>query len=200
MHRLFRDTDTTWRIVGTRASGLSRKPVVKSRSAGPPKPFPGMVLDLIPEAPSQTPAGLEIERMRTLEELQTCFRVGWEEMGAPVDLWDPLLATGGPKLLDGPAGFYLVRLDGHSVAISLGFPTDGSTGVFFVNTLPAFRKQGIGATSTWAAARHGAELGFRVSGLQASKLGQSKYHGMGFQTAVEYVQWMHGNSGAPAGP
>jgi GNAT superfamily N-acetyltransferase len=92
-----------------------------------------------------------------------------------------------------PMQFYLGWVRGLPVATSLLFLAEGVAGLYFVATLPAARRQGIGFAITLAPLREARRMGFGMGVLQASKMGESVYRKMGFRqcsTMTSYIR-MH---------
>jgi GNAT superfamily N-acetyltransferase len=89
----------------------------------------------------------------------------WFEGG--VDLGIPLL-------------FYLGYLEGRPVATSLLLLAEGVAGIYFVATLPAARRTGIGYSITLEPLREARRMGYGVGVLQASSAGAPVYRKMGF--------------------
>jgi GNAT superfamily N-acetyltransferase len=80
-----------------------------------------------------------------------------------------------------PWHHYLGRLDGQPVATATLFCTGKVAGIYFVFTLPAARRRGIGAAITAAALQHARDRGARLGVLGASPLGETVYRRMGFR-------------------
>jgi GNAT superfamily N-acetyltransferase len=77
--------------------------------------------------------------------------------------------------------FYLGRYEGRPAASSAVFFHDGIAGIYFVATLPEFRRKGLGRSITFAPLRKAREAGARGAILQASALGEPVYRRLGFQ-------------------
>ncbi|HEY5118019.1 MAG TPA: GNAT family N-acetyltransferase [Anaerolineales bacterium] len=77
--------------------------------------------------------------------------------------------------------FFLGRYEGRPAASSASFLSDGVAGIYFVATLPEFRRKGLGRSITLAPLRKAREAGARGAILQASALGEPLYRRLGFQ-------------------
>lgn len=80
-----------------------------------------------------------------------------------------------------PWHHYLGWLDDRPVATATSFRTGEVAGIYFVFTLPAARRRGIGAAITAAALQDARHRGACLGVLGASPLGESVYRRMGFR-------------------
>jgi len=81
----------------------------------------------------------------------------------------------------GRLDFFLGRYEGRPAASSAAFFHDGIAGIYFVATLPEFRRKGFGRSITFAPLRKAQGAGARGAILQASALGEAVYRRLGFQ-------------------
>jgi len=79
-----------------------------------------------------------------------------------------------------PQKLFLAYTDGKPVASSLLFIHENTAGIYYVSTLPAFRKKGCGLKITQAAMKSARELGFKSVMLQATPWGERVYRRAGF--------------------
>src|SRR5262249_58376161 len=83
---------------------------------------------------------------------------------------------------DEPLQFCLATLDGEHVATAQILYAAGVAGVYCVATIPAARRQGIGAAITLAGLRAARARGYRAAVLGATTLGFPVYARLGFRT------------------
>ncbi|MBL9140563.1 MAG: GNAT family N-acetyltransferase [Phycisphaerae bacterium] len=82
--------------------------------------------------------------------------------------------------IDAPLQYFAVRKNGRMIGTTLLFLEGGLAGIYAVATLPAERRQGLGAYMTAQALRVAHSLGYRVGVLQASEDGHPVYKRLGF--------------------
>jgi len=145
--------------------------------------IPGMALSPL-EPPDDAPPGLEIRTVAdqaTLDEHMAIsaesFRINPRELPALAPL----------KLIEQPGWFiYVGYVDGQPVTSSSLLLSGDTAGVYWVGTVAAHRKRGLGEAMTWHALREGAKRGATVGILQASNMGKPIYERMGFHVVSPY--------------
>lgn len=86
---------------------------------------------------------------------------------------------------------YLGYLSDQPVATASLLCAEGVAGIYFVSTIPAVRRQGIGGGITQTALQDGYAQDCRVAVLTASELGYSVYQRLQFQEycRIGYYEW-----------
>lgn len=154
---------------------------------------PGMAADLQTLNEVQAPPNLRIEQVRDEAGLQAWARtlaLGFGE-GEREANWvrDVYRVIGLGE--DSPFRHYLAYL-GDTPAATASLFLDGSTaGIYFVMSVPAARRQGIGGAVTLAALRAARDLGYRVAVLGSSQAGYPLYRRLGFAEycAIGIYEW-----------
>jgi GNAT superfamily N-acetyltransferase len=152
---------------------------------------PCMVIDIqsVNEA-LPAPEGLTIRVVQDRESLKTWGSLVAEANGASRPIQDQL------AVLEADLGLYQDRLrslgyqNGSPVATSALVIHAGVAGVYAVSTLPAARRQGIGAAMTRAPLLDARKLSLRLGTLQASKMGYPLYHRLGFQEVFKVSMYL----------
>ena len=155
---------------------------------------PGMAIDLarLPAAPA-APADVEI---RPVTDAAT--RRLWFDVASAVFGFSPALAEAfqrGPARSEAtearPLTHVVALRAGAAVAVASVVAAGGVAGLGWVGTVPAARRQGIGAAVTLAALRLGRDCGCQTGGLWASPLGRGVYRRLGFEEVcpLRYYAW-----------
>ncbi len=136
-------------------------------------------------SPAITPPELEIERVRTPEalvEFEQATFAGFE-FTEDVERGDLHAAAS----VHDPRGRYFVgRVEGRPVSVSIAVASDAVVGVFGVATLPEFRRRGYGKAMTWAALDSAPTL---PAVIGPSPMSDSLYRRMGFNDFHTFRIW-----------
>jgi ribosomal protein S18 acetylase RimI-like enzyme len=191
IERLFVRTRTDFRIVTLPETLDELQPVIEEAGLTERDVVPGMVLDPIPDGRHAAPEGLEIRQVSDPQGVSDLIRTGAVGMGVPVErleVWRPALLAGtaGPEPRNSS---YVGYVEGKPVATSTRITTGDVAGIYFVNTLPEFRRRGYGESMTWRAIEDGRSSGCAISYLQATEMGRPIYERMGFRFLEEYSEW-----------
>ena len=82
--------------------------------------------------------------------------------------------------------FFLGEVDGRSVAASMRFLSGDTAGIYWVATLPEYRRAGFGTAMTRHAAAEARHAGAAACVLHATRMGESIYRRLGFETVFTY--------------
>ena len=157
---------------------------------------PGMAADLrdvpvgLPPAP-----GLVVEQVAgpaTLREWCAAMCAGYEMPAAFGETYYDCLINLGLEA-QAPLRHCLGRLDGEPVATATLFLGAGVAGIYDVSTIPAARRQGIGAVMTVQALRDAREDGYRIAVLHSSAAGLPLYRRLGFSEYCSIGQYIWAN-------
>ena len=155
-----------------RANGWSKEGEVRS-----------MVLDLQAlKRPTESPAELTIEQVEDEEAFKQHIHLMAVGFAFPEAVVRHLSAIDyGRTFLVPTVRYYVGRVDGQTVAISLLLLSEGLAGIYNVATIPSMRQRGFGTAMTLAALRDARDLGYHIAVLQASEMGANIYRKLGFQ-------------------
>ena len=179
-----------WKVVATPDTRSTVERVSTSAHFRAGETVPGMVLDPLPSAPAP-PSELKIVEATDERSLRDFRHAGG--IGFRIPRW--ILRVAIPSLPERSAGsgggarFFVGYFDGRPVTTSALYVSEGLAGIFFVATLPAFRRKGYGAAMTWAALEASRGDGGRIGFLQATAMGNPVYQRMGFRAVTEYPEW-----------
>ncbi|WP_454659148.1 GNAT family N-acetyltransferase [Bosea beijingensis] len=133
------------------------------------------------------PEELEIAHLEPAEDLTEWVKAYAPAMGvASSDI--PAMTAAEHARTDQPGTLvrFAGRIDGRIVGVSELLLAHGVAGIYLVATAEGYRRRGIGAALTSAAATLGRERGASIATLQASPIGQHLYRRMGFAKVAEY--------------
>ena len=186
-----RELPMLWSVTGsTRPPDLAR--LLQARGLIQAGTLTGMAVDLevlMDDLPA--PQGFAVEQVRDAAAFRRWRRAyvdGFEmPEGAARALIDCYATIGFDD--DPPFRHYIGVLGGKTVASATLFLGAGVAGVWHVGTIPAARRQGIGAAMTLATLKDARALGYAVGTLYASEMGTAVYRRMGFQEYGKAVQY-----------
>lgn len=135
--------------------------------------------------PDAVPSELEVVRVRTREVLEEFEEASFEGFDG-VGMHTPGTLHAPASLDDPDMRYFIGRVDGVAVSVSIGVVSDGVLGVFGVATKPAYRRRGYGTAMTWTALRSAPTL---TAVLTASDAGESLYRKMGFREFHQFRLW-----------
>jgi ribosomal protein S18 acetylase RimI-like enzyme len=158
------------------------------RGAGEPYPsWTHMALPLdAPLAEASLPEGVTIARVPDHEALRAWTGIFYTKAPSPVReaIADIFCDMG--CAAHRPWAFYLAYVQGKPVASSMLFRAAGVAGLYFIGTLPDFRRQGIGTAITRYTLQQAQQMGANLAVLQATVMGAPIYRALGFTAYGEF--------------
>lgn len=139
--------------------------------------------------PDRAVSGLHIGTVRDDDGLADFQRVAFEGFGYPVEIAPMALTSDLIALPHFTA--YVGYVNGAPAACSATITTGEVTGIYWVSTLAAHRKLGLGAALTAHAVNEGLARGATAVCLQASKMGFPVYQRIGFNHPRTYLRFDH---------
>jgi hypothetical protein len=112
--------------------------------------------------------------------------------GMPPEVLVDVFDEPGAVLEDPAATIVVARRGEQPVATAMVYESDGVASLQWVGTLPAARGTGLGALVTVMVTNLAFDRGASSCSLQASPMGASVYHRLGYETMYhyeEYVRW-----------
>ena len=147
--------------------------------------MPGMALHPLPSSGTVAPPpGHEIRRVTDGPGIRDHIVTGAAGFGMPVEWVEAII--GEPLVTLPSASAYVGYSDGLPVSTGLGIRTGRTIGIYFIATVEAARRRGLGAAMTMRIVDDAASSGCEVAILQASPMGYPIYERLGFETVVEY--------------
>jgi ribosomal protein S18 acetylase RimI-like enzyme len=144
---------------------------------------PGMIVELERLASPERLPGVEIEVASTggaAYEAALVGAAGFGTSGSAVDEISAILRRIGERP-DGPARYFLARLERRPVATAIGVVDGKAVGIHSVTTLPDARRRGIGSAITLAALLDGRRRGAQIGVLETSAMAHAMYRRLGFR-------------------
>jgi GNAT superfamily N-acetyltransferase len=168
--------------------------VIQAASAagfGPGVSRPAMSLRLGGFSPQALPDGLSVRRAVTEGDLRALVAVEAEGFGFTEDVAERLFLPA--MLLDPGLRAYVAFLEQDPIAAALVHLDHRAAGIYWVATVPAMRRRGIGAAVLGRALAEGAPDA-EFAWLQSSRLGRPVYERLGFRVAGEWTVWQGNGS------
>jgi GNAT superfamily N-acetyltransferase len=112
--------------------------------------------------------------------------------GMPAEVLTDIFDVVAAVLADPAASIVVASRDDQPVATAMLYESDGVASLQWVGTVPSARGTGLGALVTVALTNLAFEQGAASCSLQASPMGASVYHRLGYETVYhyeEYVRW-----------
>jgi GNAT superfamily N-acetyltransferase len=181
-----------WRVSFRAEHVAACEPGLLERGFTAVDPVPGMQLAPLPErVPVRSDITFEpVSNAATLKDFQQTAFLGF---GLPAQAAHLFLTE---QLVGLPSFRALVGyVAGEPVCTSAVHETAGVAGIYWVATVEAHRKKGLGEAATWAAVAEGRRRGHTLTSLQASVMGKPVYARMGFAHDRSYARYQ-----APARP
>ncbi len=200
IERVFSRTRTEFQVLTLPGTSDELDPVIQEAGLTEMEVIPGMVLDPIPDSHPRPPKALEVRLATTPKEVDDHLTTGALGFGVAPDFfhsWKPSILAGasGPWVHGANYVGYAGR---KPAATSVRIRTGDVAGIYFVSTLPEFRRRGFGEAMAWRAVSDGRAAGCTLGYLQASKMGRPIYEKMGFRVIGEYREWRKPGAGGSA--
>lgn len=136
-------------------------------------------------APPEIPAGLEVRKVSTDEDMADFTRVVCAAFALPPAISE--LAIGPlSELTKSDVAAFVVRDKHKALATGLVAIEQGVAGIYYIGTTPEARGRGLGELCTRITTNAGFELGARAVILQASVMGEPLYQRLGYKTITHY--------------
>lgn len=145
---------------------------------------PGMAADLHTlREDLPVPAGFAVDRVRDADAARLWLRTLRNANDNDPAVTQVPLSRFAPAAFDDadPLCLYVARVNGVPVATAQVFYAAGVAGLYFIKTIPAARRQGIGSAVTLAALRDARAAGYHIGVLGSSQMGVGVYQRLGFR-------------------
>ena len=152
---------------------------------------PCMAVDISavpPLAPLSSVTFVEVASESLVEQFAQVAAIGFEFGAEAVPIFQQITARA--CLPPNPQWVYhLGLLDGQPVATCTTFLHAGVAGLYTISTVPEARGRGIGGAITQFALQHASAFGYRVSTLQATRMGFPVYRRLGYETCAVFHEY-----------
>jgi GNAT superfamily N-acetyltransferase len=149
-------------------------------------PVPVMTLDKIPEKMDEKD-DLMIRKVATPEELRDFQEAGEKGFSLPTGAGPYVMTEQTFRLPE--IEMFLGYSEGKPVCTSMLFQTGDIAGIYWVSTLPEYRRRGFGEAITLRAVIAGKNRGCTLANLQASAMGKPVYERIGFDNPYDYLAY-----------
>lgn len=188
--RQFVNTKIPWELITTPEISDSLQALIEEFDMVRASVEPGMLLPSLEDRTIPSIEGFKIKQVSGPEQIETFLKVGIMGFGDPTgSLLLPLARGLFRRRSSYLPAFYLGYLNGIPVATSLRFSSEKIGGIFYVATLPEYRRKGFGKAMTLRAALDGKMDDCTASYLQASEMGRPIYEKIGYVKICDYEIW-----------
>jgi len=151
----------------------------------------GMRLQLHELREAPLPTGLQVLRVSSLRHLEHLSCMLAENWDPPDSAVAPFYQAAAALILQPQSAmrYFVAYLDGEPAAVSGLYLEGGVGGIYSVATRRQFRRRGIGARLTWAAADEARRAGAVLAVLQAAPEGKEIYQRLGFQDCCVFAEY-----------
>lgn len=148
---------------------------------------PGMLLTAALPEP-ELPAGTRIDRVvdaRGLSDFTGVAAAGFGLHGLPEKVAQQILGDAS-RVLRPELALYVAYVDERPAATAISLLSHGIAGLYWIASLPALHRRGLGSAITRRASNAAFAAGAAAVILQASTHGEPVYRRLGYRTIVEY--------------
>jgi Acetyltransferase (GNAT) domain len=157
-------------------------------------PVPEMICHTaLPDAPEVDDITVRVvDDERGVRDFISVNAQAYATYGMPPEVLVDVFDEPGAVLADTAATIVVARREDEPVATAMVYESDGVASLQWIGTVPSARGAGFGARVTVMVTNLAFERGASSCSLQASPMGASIYHRLGYETMYhyeEYVRW-----------
>jgi GNAT superfamily N-acetyltransferase len=161
-------------------------PLLRNRGYQKADSVPVMTLENLPEKMNEKD-DLIIRKVVTPEELHDFQEAGEKGFSLPNGAGPYVMTEQTFNLPE--IEMFIGYSEAKPVCTSMLFQTGAIAGIYWVSTLPEYRKRGFGEAITLKAVIAGKDRGCTLANLQASAMGKPVYERMGFDNPYDYLAY-----------